>query len=312
MIFNTRVPVHIKTSLDLVTYLTSRFTYYTREQWIEKIIDGSVTVDSNRVTDCCTVTGGTVISYDAGEFDEPAANLDYKVIYEDEWLLGIDKPGNLLVHRAGKSFRNNLVYHLREIHVPPYPDAHPAHRLDRDTSGVVIVAKSTECRALLGDGFLEKEMKKVYVAIVKGMPDLKNRVIDIPIGKDLNSSISYKFIADPKGKDAVTHIIDATPVGKSHALVILSPVTGRTHQLRVHCAAIGHPIVGDKLYDMDEEVYKQWRDNPSLLNSKLVFYRHALHCQSITFKHPLAGTDLTIAAPLPKDMAELIEKLQSE
>ena len=84
------------------------------------------------------------VSYEPKEFEEPTADLSYKIIYEDEWMLCVDKPGNLLVHRAGKSFRNNLVYLLRHTNAPPYPNCHPVHRLDRGTSGVVLFAKDSE------------------------------------------------------------------------------------------------------------------------------------------------------------------------
>ena len=148
-----------------------------------RIAAGAVSCNGRTACIDDTVSAGDTISYDAGEFEEPAADLSYRVIYEDEWLLGVDKPGNLLVHRAGKSFRNNLIYQLRYAYVPPYPGAHIVHRLDRETSGVVCVAKSAAIKAALGREFSAGRVVKVYYAVVRGMPEV--REIDFPIGKPL-------------------------------------------------------------------------------------------------------------------------------
>lgn len=123
--------------------------HYDRDQWRMRIAQGRVTRNGRIATITDEIDPGDRISYDAGDFDEPDADLDYRIINEDPWLLGIDKPGNLLVHRAGKSFRNNLIYQLRYVHEPPFPAAQTIHRLDRDTSGVVLAAKNGGSRTYL-------------------------------------------------------------------------------------------------------------------------------------------------------------------
>jgi RluA family pseudouridine synthase len=310
MIFNSTVPFNIKPGTDVVSYLSKRFTYYSFETWFEKICEGKISVDGNIANEKDLATPGAIITYDAGEFKEPEANLNYKIIYEDEWFLGIDKPGNLLVHRAGKSFRNNLIYQLRSVHLPPFPEAHSTHRLDRDTSGVMLIAKNIEACTAIGNQFAKRAMNKEYIAIVNGVPEVQCREIMIPIGKAVDSTITYKYQADPDGKDAVTLIEECKPIGKKYALLRMRPLTGRTHQIRVHCAAIGHPIVGDKLYSMEESVYRQWRQNPQEFTGVLDFYRHALHCKSIGFMHPYTNSYCTIEASLHKDMKMLIRELK--
>jgi len=309
MIFTSIVPQNSKPLKPLGVYLAERFTYYAPEQWLEKIADGKITVNGMIANTADYAPAGATITYDAGEFDEPAANLDYTIIYEDEWFLGVDKPGNLLVHRAGRSFRNNLVYQLRYVHTPPFPDIHATHRLDRDTSGVILFAKKTEARVAMGKQFETGTVDKEYLAVVCGVPSQNLKKIDIPIGKDTKSEISYKYCADTDGKDAVTLVEECTPVGQCHALLRLRPLTGRTHQIRVHCAASGYPLVGDKLYTMEEQVYMQWRDNPSAFTGVIDFSRHALHCRSIGFNHPYTNKYCTIESAMPDDMAELIKKL---
>jgi RluA family pseudouridine synthase len=253
---------------------------------------------------------GSTLLYDAGEFDEPPANLDYRIIYEDNWFLGVNKPGNLLVHRAGKSFRNNLTYQLRYNNKPPFPGAHPTHRIDRDTSGIVLVAKNAEACAAMSSSFADHKVNKLYRAIVHGVVDRSLKVIDAPIGKAQNSLISYKFQVEPSGKSALTELIDMTPVGSNFSLLTLKPLTGRTHQIRIHCEHIGHPIVGDKLYGLSETDYLRWRDQSAAFQSESLFYRHALHCAMMEFNHPFDKRMLRLEAPLPDDMLDLLELLR--
>jgi RluA family pseudouridine synthase len=308
MKFSSKVPLNIKKGTPVIDYLCARFTYHSRQEWEEALKSGKISIENKNVDCKFIVEPGCTIEYDAGEFDEPAANLEYRIIYEDEWFIGIDKPGNLLVHRAGRSFRNNLMYQLRFNNKPPFPDAHPTHRLDRDTSGVVLVAKNAQACALMNGAFAEQMVNKQYCAVVHGVAE-KGMLIDAPIAKAHESAISYKFQVDSSGKNAVTEILDVVPVGEKFSLLTLKPHTGRTHQIRVHCAFTGHPIVGDKLYGQSEAEYLKWRDQPSIPVSSMLFYRHALHCAAMELVHPFDKKLLHIEAPLPQDLQELISSL---
>jgi 23S rRNA pseudouridine1911/1915/1917 synthase len=305
MIFSSVVSPAFRKAVGIVDYLAGRFTYHDREGWRGRIAAGAVTCNGRVANEGAMVAAGDTISYDAGEFEEPAADLSYRVIYEDEWLLGVDKPGNLLVHRAGRSFRNNLIYQLRFVHVPPCAAAHVIHRLDRDTSGVVLVAKNAAVKAAMGLEFAGGRVKKRYRAIVHGCPAV--REIDYCIGKLPGSAISYKYGVDPAGKSALTRITASRPLGSpaAHALLTVEPLTGRTHQIRVHCVAIGSPIVGDKLYGLSEDAYLAWRKNPSGSMHPLEFHRHALHCASLLFTHPFTKKECLIEAAMPADMKAL-------
>ncbi len=130
-------------------------------------------------------------------------------------------------------------------------------------------------------------MNKEYIAIVNGIPEVQCREIMIPIGKAVDSTITYKYQADPDGKDAVTLIEECKPIGKKYALLRMRPLTGRTHQIRVHCAAIGHPIVGDKLYSMEESAYRQWRQNPQEFTGVLDFYVMRFIVSQLVFCIPI-------------------------
>ncbi|MBN1602135.1 MAG: RluA family pseudouridine synthase [Chitinispirillaceae bacterium] len=311
MKFSSKVPTNIKAGTSIIDYLSARFTYHTRQEWETNVRNGKIQVEDKCVSPHFIVKSGLTLLYDAGEFDEPAADLDYHIIYEDNWFLGVNKPGNLLVHRAGKSFRNNLTYQLRFINVPPFPDIHPTHRIDRDTSGIVLFAKNPEARAVMSNSFADQKVNKLYRAIVHGVVDRTIKVIDAPIGKAQNSSISYKFQVEQNGKSALTELIDMTPVGDKFSLLTLKPLTGRTHQIRIHCEHIGHPIVGDKLYGLSETEYLRWRDQSAAPETEMLFYRHALHCAMMEFDHPFDKRMMRLEAPLPKDMLDLLELLSN-
>lgn len=307
MIFSSRVPPSVPKGTMLVDYLAGRFTYTTREGWHACIAAGKITRNGSLARAFESVAAGDVVSYDAGEFEEPAADLAYRIIYEDQWVLGIDKPGNLLVHRAGKSFRHNLIYQLRYVHTPPYAASHTVHRLDRDTSGVVLIAKNTAARAVFGREFAAGKVRKRYLAVVRGAPDVQE--IGFSIGKSAHSGISYKHGVDPDGKTAITRIIASQRVGSAHALLTVQPLTGRTHQIRIHLAAIGALIVGDRLYGLPEADYLKWRDDPAHFPQAFPFRRHALHCASLAFTHPYTDKECLIEADMPQDMRDLIEWL---
>lgn len=311
MKFNSIIPANVTSGTKLIDYLTQRFTYHTKDEWIENIKRGKVMLDDNYPFVNDKIKPGMILVYDPGEFEEPSANLNYSIIYEDEWFLGINKPANLLVHRAGRSFKNNLIYQIRHVHQPRFETAHTVHRLDRDTSGVILVAKNTHARSEVGKQFLEGSVEKEYIAIVQGIPDLAiNKEICLPIGKMELSEVHYKFGVDPDGKPASTLITNCIELGTAHSLLTVKPLTGRTHQIRIHLAAIGHTIVGDKLYGLSEKEYLHWRDNPEQRIDELQFPRHALHCRKMSFYHPYLKTNTTIEAPLPEDMLILIEKLK--
>jgi 23S rRNA pseudouridine1911/1915/1917 synthase len=294
MIFSSAVPAGLGKGATLIDYLAGRFTYHGRDEWAGMAGHGKVTINGRAAMPGDTVAPGDIVAYDAGEFEEPAADLSYRIIFEDEWLLGIDKPGNLLVHRAGRSFRNNLMYQLRYVHAPPYPAAHACHRLDRGTSGVVCVAKNADVKAALGRLFSEGKVEKTYRAVVRGAPE--ERELDFPIGKIAEPVPSCRHGVVQGGKDARTIIAAVQLLGRHHSLVTVRPLTGRTHQIRIHLAAAGSPVAGDRLYGAGGEQ----------------FTRHALHCASLSFVHPVTGKACRMEAELPADMRELVKRLAEQ
>ncbi|MDR7868182.1 MAG: RluA family pseudouridine synthase [Sporomusaceae bacterium] len=219
--------------------------------------------------------------------------LALTVCYEDDHLLVADKPAGLLVHPASgppePTLANAVVHHLRTR--GEAGAFHPAHRLDRNTSGLILIAKNPYIQHLLfADG--GKPLERTYLALVSGHPHPPTAVIDAPIGR-LAGSIIQRTVC-PDGKAASTAYETVAAAGP-HSLVRLRLLTGRTHQIRVHLAHIGHPIIGDDLYG----------------GSTALIGRPALHAAALAFPHPVGGQRVSLSSPLPPDMDHLLAELQS-
>lgn len=219
-------------------------------------------------------------------------DLPLTVCYEDEYLLVADKPAGLLVHPASgppePTLANAVVHHLRAGGKPG--SFHPVHRLDRNTSGLVLIAKNPYVQHLIfADG--GKAVERYYLALVTGRPLPPEGVIDAPIGRHPHSIVQRMVRAD--GQAAATSYETVAAAGP-HSLVSLRLLTGRTHQIRVHLAHIGHPILGDDLYG----------------GSRALIARPALHAAGLSFTHPMSGERVSLASPLPPDMADLLAALQ--
>lgn len=298
MVFSSPVPPHFS-GLPLQNYLARRFTYHELKQWREHIVAGRVTLNGERVDCMAEVTAGDIVSFEPPPFEEPPADTRYGIVYDDPWLLGVDKPGNLLVHRAGRSFTNNLIRLLRSAPGAPWgPELHIVNRLDRHTSGVVLVAKQRAALVTMNASLARGEVDKEYTAIVEGIASRSAFTVDRPIGKmERAESGAPKYRVDPdRGKPARTDLELVRRLGPSHSLVTARPRTGRTHQIRVHLAWAGLPIAGDTLYGAVPEA-------PGI-------GRQALHCRALAFRHPRSGEPVKIAAPVPDDMRKLERALE--
>lgn len=236
---------------------------------------------------------------------EPEVSFDYSVLFEDDGLMVINKPGNLPVHPAGSFFFNTLTMDLQTRGLPAYP----VHRLDRETSGVIVIAKSASlCRALVAQ-FSDRTTQKTYLAVVRGRPTQERFSVDAPLGRDPASRINLKMgrieIADG-GQEALTEFrVLGHRRSREHgplALVECRPKTGRQHQIRVHLALQGLPILGDKLYGVDEETALSFFERTSA-RENAEFPRHALHAYELQFDHPVTGERMKVRAPWPEDLA---------
>jgi len=239
--------------------------------------------------------------------DEPEVVRDFGVIHEDQWLICVDKPAGLPVHPTARYFRNTLTSLLSERYGENRPVL--AHRLDSETSGVLLCAKDLPTERALKQMFARREVSKTYLAVARGVLEPPTGRIEASIGSDPVSAIRVKMGCDvPAGLPALTNYRVLRPLD-DRCLLELSPRTGRQHQLRVHLAHIGHPIVGDKMYGPDESLFLDYIDegpSPGIIE-RAGFPRQALHAARLTFTHPHTGEPVEVESPLPDDIRSLLE-----
>ena len=273
--------------------------------------------------------------------DIPPEPIPLDVVYEDDDILGLNKQADLIVHPARGNWTgtlvNGLAYYFQQNwrDVPGRPAGIKAlptrgevfrpgivHRLDRDTTGIMLIAKTELALWRLGRQFELRTIAKTYSAIVHGLFELDEDVIDAPIGKHpriREKHAVHRLTGRPfpgTTKSAVTRykVLQRLPnVGRSKAsfsVMALYPKTGRTHQLRVHMSYVGHPIVGDRMYGGGPIYRSQLEGRPDEAIGPLIT-RQALHAHTIEFRHPRSGKEMKLEAPWPKDFAETVNGLQS-
>jgi 23S rRNA pseudouridine1911/1915/1917 synthase len=280
---------------------------------IQAIIETQIRLDGRRARPAASVHAGEIVLLDRPAPVEPEVPRRFDVLLEDRDVLAIDKPAGLPMHTTAKFWRNTLAALLRET----YPGQHAdiCHRIDRETSGVLLIGRTPEASARLKRAFARRAVKKRYLALVKGTPPDEG-VIDQPLG--LLDTPSHVMMGPvPGGMPAVTRFRVLRRLGASPgacALVEATPETGRQHQIRVHLAGIGHPLVGDKLYGAGERYFMEACDrgiSPELLARFDGLARHALHAERLTFDHPATGAPTTVVAPLPADLRDYIAGLEA-
>jgi 23S rRNA pseudouridine1911/1915/1917 synthase len=259
------------------------------------------------------VRAGEVVLLVRERFEEPKTPLEFGILYRDEAILGVDKPPGLPVHPSATYHKHTLSYLLRERYERDGKRGpRIAHRLDRETSGVVLCGCTAEDERTLKIAFEDHEVEKSYLAIVRGRLRDDRGSIELPMRAVKEGLHLLMEICEPgEGLEARTGFAVRERRG-NHTLLELSPKTGRQHQLRVHLSAIGHPIVGDKLYGPEREApFLEYIETgmTDALAERVGHRRHALHAHSMTFRHPRSGEPFTLNAPLPRDLVELWERL---
>jgi len=296
--------------------LAERLADLSRSRLKALIEDGRLTVDGATITNpSMRVKPGQrlLLNPPPPVDDRPEAQaMDLDIVYEDADLLVLDKPVGLVVHPAAGNLDHTLVNallaHCGESLTGIGGVKRPGivHRLDKDTSGLMVVAKSERAHVMLSAAFADRTIERAYWAVVWGMPNPREGEIDGPIGR--SSSNRKKMAVTSNGKPALTRYKVIRPLGVGAALVECRLATGRTHQIRVHMTEIGHPLIGDQTYGRVRS--GRLKDlGPEAAAAATRFPRQALHAWLLGFDHPTTGEHLTFKSPLPADLAELVAVL---
>ena len=286
----------------LDVYIVSKDSDVTRTSAQRQIEQGNVTINGKRTTKVSyKVSDGDEIEIEEKEpveIELKAQDIPVDIVYEDNDIIVVNKPKGMVVHPANGNPDGTLVNAIMAICKDSLSgiggEIRPGivHRLDKDTSGLLIVAKNDMAHVNMSEQIKRHEVKKTYIALVRGVVKENEATIDMPIGR--SNSDRKKMAVTKNGKNAVTHIKVLKRYDK-YTLLEVNIETGRTHQIRVHLAHIGYPVIGDYIYS----------------NGKNEFgiVGQCLHAKSLEFKHPITGEDMKLEAPLPAYFKNVINEL---
>jgi 23S rRNA pseudouridine1911/1915/1917 synthase len=291
--FRFRVPDDAAGSrLDRV--LAARPEIGSRARAERVLADGLVDVDGVRLPKSHRLEGGEEIDVELPlEPELEAERMEIPILWEDEHLLVVEKPAGIVVHPAGRNTSGTLVHGLLELGVEGGEEERPGlvHRLDRDTSGLMVVARSPEAHGRLQELIRGRAVERRYLALVRGTPRSRTGRIEAPIGRDRHDRTRHSLdTATPR--NAVTRF-EVQETLRDHALLEVMLETGRTRQIRVHLEAIGLPVAGDPVYGV---------------RGDLGLERQFLHAFRLRFAHPFTGEEVDVHAPLPEDLEAALQR----
>jgi len=310
------------------TFLERHFRNYTAWRLQRIVRGGGVTINFGRAEETDRVFYGQRVHV---TLLEPPDKLlrsspeELSIVYEDDWLLVVDKAAGMIAHPAGEyptGSLANAVQHRLDQKVGQKGIARPGivHRIDRQTSGLMAIALSYTAHRNLAATFEASRVSKTYVALVEGVIQRDAGVIDAPIGRTpTGRQVLMTCRADGLDRKASKTHYKVIERFANHTFVVARPVTGRNHQIRVHFAHLGHPLIGDEFYEAHGVIKPLVIDAPNAdpdeldggVETGLPIRRHALHAANLAFAHPITGTWMEFQAPLPRDFRETIDELRS-
>lgn len=302
-------------NVRLDKYLSDEIEILSRSKIRECIVKKLVSVNDQPVKPSYLLKGGEVVSI---EFPEPDSGelmpepIPLEVIFEDDEIAIINKPPGLVVHPAAGvpngTLVNGLIYHFKNLSTV---NGRPGivHRLDKNTSGVMVIAKNDDCHMKISNQFRNRTIHKIYHALVFGHFHLKDGIINFPISR--NPVRRKQYVVDEHGRDSLT-LYSVIEEYEELSLVELNPKSGRTHQIRVHLKSIGHPVFADDLYEGGISRINGYsgKKNKWLTNLYRNINRQALHALSLSINHPVSGERMTFNVPLQSDFKTIIDLLE--
>jgi len=303
----------------LDTYLAGRLAQRSRTYWQHLIRSGYALVNGRPAKPSYFVQNGDQITLFAEPERERALEpepIPLDIIYEDEQLIVLNKAAGIVVHPAPGHMHGTLIqgvlYHVRESGGGLSPGSGPdrpgiIHRLDKDTTGLILMAKEDSTHRHLARQFEQRRVEKTYVAVVRGEVNFDSDYVELPLGPHPKDRLRVT-VRKETGKEASTFYQVAERY-RGYSFLRVHPKTGRTHQIRVHLAAVGHPVVGDVLYGGPRLLARDLGAG-ELPPEEPLMERQALHAEELTFFHPVARKKVTFRAPWPPDLQRLVDLLR--
>ena len=306
-----RLEGQVETLLD---FLLRRFRYLDDQEWRKNIKAQRLWVDGKLGRANLKLRSNQKIVYLRPDYLEPEVDPHFEIIFEDDALIALSKSGNIPTSPSGKYFKNTLVSLIKSQFC--WKKLYTLHRLDRETSGVIVFAKRHEIAQTMAAHFRNKRINKIYSAVLSNhLPynaeqEVAEVYISLPIGQDIKSDIRIKQSVDPHGKTCQTYFREIKKMG-DYSLVEVRTYTGRTHQIRVHAAHLGCAIVGDKLYGLPNDGFINWlsEGDDYLRAQNFPLHRQLLHALEIRFPHPVTTEELVIRAEDKNLISELNQSL---
>lgn len=284
------------------------FPQFSRVRLKEWISEGNLTVNGNTCKPKLRLKGGETLAIDATIYEhseDKPENIPLDIVYEDDHLLVVNKPAGLVVHPGAGNWTgtlvNGLLFHSAQL--AALPRAGLVHRIDKDTTGLLVVAKTAEAQQDLSEQLKDKSVYRHYKALVVGKM-IDGGIIDAPIKR--HPMERTKMSVQDDGRDAVSHY-DIAGDYAGYTLVDVQLETGRTHQIRVHMAHIGHPLVGDATYAGGRQLVQGLSEKKK--QAVKTFSRQALHAYRLGFIHPFTHEDVLFESDIPDDMSQLLTVL---
>ncbi|GBC61105.1 pseudouridine synthase [Desulfonema ishimotonii] len=302
--------------MTLSDFLTNRFSYHSRAEWLERIRDRAILLNHGPADPDVLLKKGDALEYLAEAIAEPPVNTGYSVICEDDAIMVVNKPGNLPCHPGGRYFNHTLWALLRKEH--GLASVSLVNRIDRETSGLVLIAKTPADARNCQEQFLAGQVGKRYLVLVEGdfpaEPITKRGVLapdpDSPVRKKRRF---YEHVSADSVRDGQTcHTrFQGLKSRKGLSLVEAEPRTGRLHQIRATLCSMGYPVVGDKIYGVDDEIFLRFISDKMTPadRERLRMPRQALHAAELRIRHPRTGSPLELAASLPRDMRYILSAI---
>jgi 23S rRNA pseudouridine1911/1915/1917 synthase len=285
--------------LSVLEFLAATHHHSTSDEWARRLEAGEVELDGQRASASTILHSGQIIVWHRPPWDESEVPTDYRIVYEDDALVAVDKPSGLPTMPAGGFLNHTLLALIRD----QYPDLSPLHRLGRHTSGLVLFARTRAAASALARAWRDHLVKKTYRALALGETRTEMFVIGVPIGPVPHPLLGTVQAATESGKPShsVAVVLEG---GRDRTLFTVDITTGRPHQVRIHLAYAGHPLIGDPLYETGGGLKR----HPGLPGDG----GYLLHAERLQFAHPISGKQMSLHAPPPPSLQTRAEQLSKE